>query len=126
MVGRDDANPTATVTGRTDLIYNFGNNTLDVNMTNIRGPRTYADMTWDDLAVRTVGLVGALAVIRSPAPSMGTPTTKRAVCSSGTRLSGRLGQRGNNGAEGGSYRGGWARVGLALPPKGGKNVNLNG
>ena len=52
MVGRDDANPTATVTGRTELIYNFGNNTLDVNMTNIRGPRTYADMTWDDLAVQ--------------------------------------------------------------------------
>ena len=52
MVGRDDANPTATVTGRTDLTYDFGDNTVDVNMSNITGPRTYANMTWNDLAVR--------------------------------------------------------------------------
>lgn len=51
MVGRDDANPAQTVTGQAALTYDFGDNTVDLTMSQIRGPRTYADMTWQGLGV---------------------------------------------------------------------------
>lgn len=51
MVGRDDANPAQTVTGHAALTYDFVGNTVDLTMSQIRGSQTYADMTWQGLAV---------------------------------------------------------------------------
>lgn len=51
MVARDATNATVPITGRTELTYDFGGNTLDVLMSQIRGSRAYADLTWEDLAV---------------------------------------------------------------------------
>ncbi|MCY4612909.1 MAG: transferrin-binding protein-like solute binding protein [Nitrospira sp.] len=52
MVGRDDAAPTRSVNGQATLTFDFADNTLDVNFTNITGPRTYASMTWSNVPVQ--------------------------------------------------------------------------
>ena len=37
--------------GKAALTYDFGDNTLDALFSNIRGSRTYGDLSWTDLAV---------------------------------------------------------------------------
>ena len=52
MVGLDQRSPRQAVNGQAALTYDFGDNTVDVNFTNLTGPRTYSDLSWSDLDVR--------------------------------------------------------------------------
>ena len=52
MVGVDTTAPTRAVNGRAALMFDFSDQTLDVSLSNITGPRTYADISWNGLAVQ--------------------------------------------------------------------------
>ena len=51
VVALDRTAPDASVQGKAALAYDFGGNTLDVLFSNLRGARTYGDLSWTDLAV---------------------------------------------------------------------------
>ena len=47
----DATAPTQPVNGNATMTYDFGDNTLDVLFSNLRGARAYGDLSWTDLAV---------------------------------------------------------------------------
>ena len=55
MVGLDKTTPTQAVNGQASLTFDFSDQTLDVGLTNISGPGTYADINWNGLAVQSGG-----------------------------------------------------------------------
>jgi hypothetical protein len=52
MVGLDKTTPTQAVNGQATLTYDFSDQALDVDLTNISGPGTYGNISWDNLAVQ--------------------------------------------------------------------------
>ena len=51
VVALDRTAPDQAVQGKAALTYDFGDNTLDALFSNLRGARTYSDLSWTDLAV---------------------------------------------------------------------------
>lgn len=51
VVAVDATAPTQPVNGQAALTYDFESNTLDALFSNLRGARTYGDLSWTDLAV---------------------------------------------------------------------------
>lgn len=51
VVALDRTAPDQAVQGKAVLTYDFGNATLDVLFSGLRGARTYGDLSWSDLAV---------------------------------------------------------------------------
>ena len=51
VMALDRTAPTRPVNGQAALTFDFADQTLDVQFSDIRGSRTYADMSWNDLAV---------------------------------------------------------------------------
>ncbi|MCY4131691.1 MAG: hypothetical protein OXF39_03490 [Nitrospira sp.] len=51
VVALDRTAPDQAVQGKAALTYDFGDNTLDALFSNLRGSRTYGDLSWTDLAV---------------------------------------------------------------------------
>ena len=52
VVALDQTAPTRAVNGQASLTFDFADNTLDVGLSNISGPRTYNDISWKNLTVR--------------------------------------------------------------------------